>query len=169
MRERIHDDHGPLCALMKAHVDADDDHEVNYGDEDPSRMYVGDDHEALHLDEAPCHVVVMAHVHALSWHGALLSSMKSVGEDPWRALRMDHVPWHFDVVALSMKMEHVDEDSSHALRMAHVLWHLCHGVVVKSKKSVDDDPHDVQGHSWCGTGLCLKSHSMPVHPPRWGT
>jgi len=42
MRERTHDDHGPPCALMKAHVDANDDHEVNYGDGDPSRMYVND-------------------------------------------------------------------------------------------------------------------------------
>ena len=40
MRERMHGDHGPLCALMKAHVDANDDHEENYGEEDPSRMYV---------------------------------------------------------------------------------------------------------------------------------
>ena len=66
MRERTHDDHGPPCALMKARVDADDGHEVNYGEEDPSRMYVGDDHEALHLDEAPCPVVMMSHVHVHS-------------------------------------------------------------------------------------------------------
>ena len=61
MRERTHDDHGPLCALMKAHADDDDD---------PSRMYVGDDHEALHLYETPCHVVMMSHVHLHSCHGA---------------------------------------------------------------------------------------------------
>jgi len=92
MRERTHDDHGPLCAVGKAHVDDDDDHEVNYGEEDPSRMYVGDDHEALHLDDAPCPVLMMFHVHVHSWHGALLSSMKSVEDDP-------HVPLGDDVHA----------------------------------------------------------------------
>ena len=40
MRERTHDNHGPLCAVGKAHVDDDDDHEVNYGDGDLSKMYV---------------------------------------------------------------------------------------------------------------------------------
>ena len=38
MRERMHGDHGPLCAWMKAHVDVDDDHEVNYVDDDHSKM-----------------------------------------------------------------------------------------------------------------------------------
>src|SRR4051794_20666982 len=98
----------------------------------------------------------MAHVH--SWLGALLSSMKSVGGDPWLAVRMEHVPWHFDLVTLSMKMAHVDEDSSHALKIVPVPWHLCHGAFLSLKKSVDDDPHDVDGLGW-------KSHSMLVHPP----
>ena len=34
MRERMHGDHGPLCALKKAHVHVGDDHELNYGDGD---------------------------------------------------------------------------------------------------------------------------------------
>ena len=40
MRERMHDDLGPLWDVVKAHVDDDDDHEVNYGDGDLSKMYV---------------------------------------------------------------------------------------------------------------------------------
>ena len=51
MRERTHDDHGPLYAVMKAHVDDDDDHEVKYGDDDLSKMYVGDGHEANDGDD----------------------------------------------------------------------------------------------------------------------
>ena len=41
MREWMHGDHGPLCALMKAHVHVGDDQELSYGD---------DDHESMHVE-----------------------------------------------------------------------------------------------------------------------
>src|SRR4051812_25408772 len=91
-------------------------------------------------------ILMMAHVHVYSWHGALLSSMKSVGEDLWHAVRREHVPCHFDVVALSMKMEHVDEDSSHSLEIIHVSCHFGVDSLPKWRKSVDDDPYDVRCH-----------------------
>src|SRR3954469_9286603 len=136
MGERMHGSHGPLGPLMKAHVD--------------------DDPEVMHLDAY--HVVVVAHVHVRSWHGTLLCLMKSVGEDPWHAV----------------KMEHVDEDSSHALELVHVPCHFGVGTLPKWRKSVeddvhaelgdeephgalaDDDPHDLLCHAFLGAGLSLR-------------
>ena len=87
MCERMHGDHGPLCAWMKAHVDVGDNQELNYGDGDHSKMKVDGDHESMYADDAPC-----------------------------RAVRISHVPWHYDV-----------------------------GALPKRRKSVDDDPHGVLG------------------------
>ena len=57
----MHGDHGPLCALMKAHVDVGDDHgsmhvegsyELHYGDGDHSKMWVDGDHESMHVEDS---------------------------------------------------------------------------------------------------------------------